>query len=364
VAQLSGDAHLSNFGAYTSPERRVDFDFNSYQETAVGPWEWDLKRLVTSVEIAARELDFGKRHRHKIVQSTSRQYRLAMRSFARMTNLEVWHSKLEAKVIVDATRERQSKSQRKRVKRAMAKSDSRETLAPLRDLTTESHGIRQLVDSSPLVARVAELGHDAGLDLGTAEAFLGTFANTLPEAQANLLRSYHLVDLARLTIGVGTIGIGRWVALLTGRDSADLLFLHLSEPRPSTLSGVLPASTYPNDAARVAAGQRVMQSDIDMFLGWSAVDDPAGGQRRLAVRHLRDQRGSADIAAMTVESMAAYAQACAWTLAQAHARSGDRIAINAYLGASDAVDRALHSFAVAYADLNEQDYATFRSAVD
>lgn len=362
LTQACGDAHLSNFGAYASPDRRVDFGFNSFEDTVFGPWEWDLKRLVASIEVAGRERDFGKRHRRRIVQSCSRSYRLAMRSFARMTNLEIWHSHLEAGAIMDATKERGGKSQRKRVSRQMAKTDSRETLPPLRQLTRIQDGRRVVVDSPPLVAHDATATTGASLDVDVAGAVLAGVADTLPDAHAELLRSYELVDLARLTVGVGTVGIGRWAALLTGRDDADLLFLLLSEPTTATLAPYLPTDDQPNDAARMVHGQRLLQSDPDIFLGWAGATGVDCDERRFCVRHLRDQRGSADIESMTVDGMTAYARACAWTLADAHARGGDPIAINAYLGASDAADRALHSFAVAYADQNEADFTAFRDS--
>lgn len=360
LTQLNGDAHLSNFGAYASPDRRVDFDFNSFEDTVVGPWEWDLKRLVASIEIAGRDRDFSKRHRRHIVQSCSRSYRLAMRSFARMTNLEVWHSRLAAGAIMDATKERGSKSQRKRVSRQMAKTDSRETLPPLRNLTGKHEGRRVIVESPPLVTRDTPES-SADLDVDLAAAVLANVADTLPDAHARLLGSYELVDLARLTVGVGTVGIGRWAALLTGRDDADLLFLVLSEPTSAMLAPYVAADDQPNDAARVVHGQRLLQSDADIFLGWAAATDADGVERRFRVRHLRDQRGSADIESMTVDGMTAYARACAWTLADGHARGGDPIAIDAYLGASDAADRALQGFAEAYADQNEADFTAFRN---
>jgi uncharacterized protein (DUF2252 family) len=366
VAQLCGDAHLSNFGLFASPERRLVFDVNDFDETLPGPWEWDVKRLAASLEIAGRENGYPTKQRRQIVVAAVGAYRQAMRRFSAMTNLEVWYahgdvSDLRAQIDkqLDATR-------RKNLARNLAKARTKDHLQAFSKLTTVVDGELQIVAEPPLIERLADLLPDTaerGRLVDQIQELLEDYRSTLETDRQKLLGQYRPVDMARKVVGVGSVGTRCWIVLMLGRDEHDPLFLQAKEAEPSVLEKFLGASEYSHAGQRVVAGQRLMQATSDVFLGWQRTTGIDGQVRDFYVRQLRDWKGSADIEAMVPAGMLPYGQLCGWTLARAHARSGDRIAIAAYLGAGDTFDRAVGEFASAYADQNERDYGALVEAI-
>ena len=369
--QLCGDAHLSNFGGFASPSRDLLFDLNDFDETLPGPFEWDVKRLAASFEIAGRDLGFDDRARRASVLAVVRAYRESMRAFAGMTNLQVWYSRLDAAELVASLRSQQGKKQAKTVKRAAEKAQTKDSMKAFAKLTHEVDGEPRIVSDPPLIVPIAELFEDAGRDdmtademtAGILELFRG-YRRTLQPDRRTLLEGFRYADLARKVVGVGSVGTRCWILLLLGRDERDPLFLQIKETGASVLEPLLGRSQFRNHGQRVVEGQRLMQAASDIFLGWIRVKAGLDGlQRDFYVRQLWDWKTSADLETISPAGLEFYAQPCGWTLARAHARSGDRIALAAYLGKSDAFDRALAEFAVAYADQNEKDYATLVQAV-
>ena len=364
--QLCGDAHLSNFGVFGTPERRMDFDVNDFDETLPGPFEWDLKRLAASLEVAGRDRGFAKAEREAVVRACASSYRTAMAGFAGQSNLEIFYARLD---VDDAFARYQATVPRKLVKRAekgLAKARTKDSMQALDRLTHDVDGEPRITADPPLIVPVSDLLSDdqAEIFTGWAHARLREYRRTLETDRRRLLERYRLVDLARKVVGVGSVGTRAWIALMLGRDSRDPLFLQIKEAQPSVLEEFAGRSEYRNAGHRVVSGQRLMQAASDVFLGWIHVTETLdGGERDFYVRQLRDWKGSADIEAMVPKGMRIYAQMCGWTLARAHARSGDPVAIAAYLGTSDAFDRAIAAFSVAYADRNERDYALLKDAV-
>ena len=365
-AQLCGDAHLSNFGAFASPERRLVFDLNDFDETLPGPFEWDLKRLATSFEVAGRDRGFDPKERRTIVRRVTEVYRTAMRDFASMTNLAVWYAHLD---VVDAIAEFGTQfdtSQRKRVEKNVAKARSRDSVQALGKLTAIVDGERRIVSDPPLIVPIEELVDGPRAEHLTEELaeIVRRYRSTLSTDRRHLLEQYRLVQVARKVVGVGSVGTRAWILLFLGKDEDDPLFLQAKEAGRSVLEDHLGSSAYANSGHRVVAGQRLMQASSDIFLGWEHTEAGLDGQSRdFYIRQLRDWKGAAVIDTMDPQMMAAYAKLCGWTLARAHARSGDRIAIASYLGSSDAFDRVIADFSTAYADRNEQDYAALTAAV-
>ena len=370
--QLCGDAHLSNFGAYASPERRLVFDINDFDETLAGPFEWDVKRLAASMIIAARENGFSKKQSQKAALAAVETYRTAIRDFASQSILAVWYAHLniedalvEYKATLSRRKLKQSKSALKKTQARLAKARSRDSLQAIGKLTSVVDGNRQIRSDPPLIMRLDDM---KDLDPEVMRARLGTlmqtYRKTLPSDRRHLLDHFTITDIGHKVVGVGSVGTRAWVLLLEAGVEKDALVMQAKQAGPSALSGFAGESQYHNNGQRVVAGQHLMQASSDIFLGWFRAR-PMGGARYqdYYVRQLRDWKMSAVIEEMTPQSMQVYARLCGWTLARAHARSGDRIAISAYLGRSNRFDIAVTDFAEMYAGQNERDHAALAAAV-
>jgi uncharacterized protein (DUF2252 family) len=365
IAQLCGDAHLSNFGLFASPERQLVFDVNDFDETLPGPWEWDVKRLAASVEVAARGNGLNPVACRAVVTQAACKYRKAITEFATMTNLEVWY----AHVAVDHLGEAAvgsvlGSTERKRAEKVMSKARRHDHLQAADKLTELVDGELRFVSDPPLLVPIEELlpERDADeFDRRVGRAF-DEYHASLPSDRRVLLDGYQPKRLARKVVGVGSVGTRAWVVLMQGRDIGDPLLLQVKEAQASVLERFVGRSRYDNSGQRVVSGQRLMQACSDIFLGWQRMEVD-GAERDFYVRQLHDWKGSADVEAMGAAELGAYGELCAWTLARAHARSGDRIALAAYLGNGTAFDDAMADFAAAYADQNEQDFAALADAV-
>jgi len=357
--QLSGDAHFQNFGGFASPERDLVFDLNDFDETLPGPFEWDLKRLAASFEIAGRDRDFTRTERKHAVLAAVRSYRKAMGRFAAMGELDVWYARLDAKAIDQDLEEAHDRKLRRSLRRAEAKGQRHDRMLALARLTRKIDGELRFISDPPLIVPLAELdGREDGAVLESRlHALFRRYRRTLPAERRTLIERFRHVDLARKVVGIGSVGTRSWAMLLVGRDDGDPLFLQIKEALPSVLEPLLGKSQFATHGQRVVVGQRLMQAASDSFLGWVHSDETVdGGAHDFYVRQLWDWKTSVDVDTILPRGLTAYATACGWTLARAHARSGDRIAIAAYLGASDRFDRAVAEFAAGYADLNEQDH--------
>jgi uncharacterized protein (DUF2252 family) len=364
--QCCGDAHLSNFGVFASPERRLVFDINDFDETLPGPWEWDVKRLAASLLIAARDNGYSAKQGDRIVLSAAAQYRAAMREFAAMPNLEVWYAHLEIERLLAERQADLKHRQVKKTKKVLAKARTRDSMTAFSKLTGTVDGRTQIVDQSPLIVPLRILAGDQSSALfEELRNLLRTFRSSLPHERRIVLEQFELADFARKVVGVGSVGTRAWIALLFGRDHTDPLFLQMKEAETSVLAEHLGASEFDNQGERVVSGQRSMQAASDIFLGWIRVQSPLDGAKRdFYGRQLKDWKGSVEIDQLIPDGMEVYGRLCGWTLARAHARTGDRIAIAAYLGSSSAFDRAILEFSHAYADQNERDYGQLADAVD
>jgi uncharacterized protein (DUF2252 family) len=355
-AQLCGDAHLSNFGAYASPERALLFDLNDFDETLPGPWEWDVKRLATSFVVAGRENGFDATDCRQAAQASVASYRQRMAEFSQMGELEVWYSRVSEEdvrgMLSDA---RTKKKTQKKLSKTVRKARSRDSLQALSKLTRVVDGHRMINDDPPLLVRIPEEDEIRA----QVYAILESYKRTLQEDRRHLLDQYRFVDTARKVVGVGSVGTRAYVVLLEGRDQDDPLFLQVKEAGASVLERYVKSSTYEHHGHRVVAGQRLMQAASDIFLGWFR--GTAG--RDFYWRQLRDMKGSANVEGMSPDELVIYAGLCGWALARAHARSGDRVQIDGYLGKSETFDRAIADFAQAYADQTERDYAALCAAV-
>jgi uncharacterized protein (DUF2252 family) len=363
--QLCGDAHVSNFGAFASPERRLVFDFNDFDETLPGPFEWDVKRLAASLSVAGRDNGFPAKDRRKIVLAAVEGYRTAMRGFAQQPLLDVWYAHMDIEQTVGLFRS-QIKAKRFKAGEAMlAKARTRDSMQALGKLTTVVEGRRQIISDPPVVVPVEELFSDMQADTIYEElrSVVGKYRRTLQSDRRHLLEQFTLVQLARKVVGVGSVGTRAWILLMDGGDGIEPLFLQAKEAQPSVLAEYCGRSKYSNEGERVVAGQHLMQAQSDIFLGWTRVPAPDGVDRDFYVRQLRDWKFSMPIEQMIPSGLRVYAQLCGWTLARAHARSGDRIALAAYLGRSAKFDQAIAEFAETYADQNERDYAALQAAV-
>ncbi|MET9407368.1 DUF2252 domain-containing protein [Streptomyces sp. NPDC002935] len=365
AAQLCGDAHLLNFRLLASPERKLMFDINDFDETLPGPWEWDVKRLSASFVIAARANGFDDAERARIVSGTVRSYREAMIRFAGMSNLDVWYAKIDAERLKDLTTGRLRKGGQKKLDQALTKARSRDTLQVFEKLTRRVDGRPVIAADPPLLVPLADLLPKT--ERTTLErqfrGLIERYGITLPSDRRALLDDYRLGDVARKVVGVGSVGTRCWIILLLGRDGRDPLFLQAKEADTSVLADHIGASQYRNQGERVVAGQRLMQAASDMFLGWERVDGIDGKRRDFYVRQLRDWKGIAMPETMSPGQLETFGALCGGTLARAHARSGDRIAIASYLGNKDSFDRALVTFAEGYADQNERDHQALVDAV-
>jgi uncharacterized protein (DUF2252 family) len=363
--QLCGDAHLANFGGFASPERDLVFDINDFDETLPGPWEWDIKRLAASIEIAGRDRGFTAKERGYCVLSAAVEYQRAMSEFAVASNLSVWHAILDEAAIrqrwgLEAST-RDLKQLRLRVEEARAKDNER----ALERLTRVVDGHLQIVSSPPLVVRLEEVlpsGEHRQLEAIVRE-FIRRYRATLLIDRRHLVEEYRYVDIARKVVGVGSVGTRTWIILLTGRDDTDPLFLQVKEAQASVLEPYIGRSKYAKHGERVVNGQRLIQAAPDILLGWDHIQLSDGLPQDYYVRQLWDWKVSAQIDTMLPERLAFYAKVCAWALARAHARSGDRVAIAAYLGKNNRFAQAIVEFSVAYANQNERDYAALVEAV-
>jgi len=367
AVQACGDAHLSNFGLFASPERALVFDVNDFDETLPGPWEWDVKRLAASLEVAARDRGYLRGPRRQIVTSAVRRYREAMRGFAGQPTLAVWYARAEVGELQEQFGPQLRARDRKQADRDVAKARTRDSLQALSRLTRQVDGRPRIIADPPLVVPLADLAGDqadhARLETELARLVV-SYRRTLETDRRYLLQQFQIADMARKVVGVGSVGTRCWIVLLLGRDGSDPLFLQVKEAERSVLEDAAGPSEYANHGQRVVAGQRLIQAASDIFLGWQRnQDDPDGRAHDYYVRQLRDGKASADIETMTPTGMRAYGELCGWTLARAHARSGDRIAIAAYLGQSAVFDQAIAEFAAAYADQNERDYRALQAAV-
>jgi uncharacterized protein (DUF2252 family) len=366
TVQLCGDAHLSNFGGFASPEREMLFDVNDFDETLPGPFEWDLKRLAASLEVAARSRGCDRTTARNIVLGAARSYRQTIRTFAGTTNLAVWYARLDVAGVVNRWGGTVGKKVKAEFERNIAKAQAKDQLKARANLTQMVHGEPRFRSDPPLLVPVRELYADVEADaLETAvHESLRQYRRTLQGDRRHLLESYRYVDLARKVVGVGSVGTRAWVALFVGRDDADTLILQVKEAEASVLERFLTRSAFANQGQRVAEGQRLMQAASDMFLGWQRVTD--GFDQRshdYYVRQLWDWKFSANVDTMTPQLLSSYAEMCGWTLARAHARSGDAIAISSYLGTGDTFDQAVADFAFTYSDQTEADHQALVDAI-
>jgi uncharacterized protein (DUF2252 family) len=362
--QLCGDAHLSNFGAYAAPDRRLVFSVNDFDETLPGPFEWDLKRLVASFAVAGRDRGFTTKQRQAINRAVTRSYRTAMKRFAGMDTLDEWYARIDVDQISDAFRRQGRKKQLKQLDKEVAKAESKTSLKAFSKLTHLVDGEPRIVSDPPTIVPVEEFtqpGETTALD-DFLHGVFRSYRETLPGDRRLLLERFRYTHAARKVVGVGSVGTRAWIVLLLGHEN-DPLFLQAKEAEASVLEPFLGESGFDNHGQRVVEGQQLTQAASDIMLGWLRTADRHGVERDFYVRQLWDAKGSADVARMDPKAMGTYAQVCGWALAKAHARSGDAIAIASYLGASDALDRALAAFAETYADQNTKDYEALEAAV-
>jgi uncharacterized protein (DUF2252 family) len=365
--QCCGDAHLSNFGGFSAPDRRTVFDINDFDETSKAPFEWDVKRLAASFEIATRARGLSATEAESVAQHAARSYREAMQQFATMSNLDVWYARLDADALLAGLRTRVTAREIKRVQRNMAKAQGKDNLKAFDKLTERVDGNVRIISDPPLIVRIEDMAMAEGVDPKVLDAWLrDTFRHyrqSLQPDRRHLLESYEMIDIARKVVGVGSVGTRCWIVLLLGKDEADPLFLQVKEAERSVLEPHAGKSEYANHGQRVVEGQRLLQASSDIMLGWFRAHAPDGVDRDYYVRQLWDGKLSADIDTLAPESFPLYAEMCAGTLARAHARSGDRVAIASYLGSGAAFDRAIGEFAAAYADQNQRDYESFVAAL-
>ncbi|WP_439658601.1 DUF2252 domain-containing protein [Lentzea sp. HUAS TT2] len=361
TCQLSGDAHVGNFGVFASPERRLVFDLNDFDETLPGPWEWDVKRLAASIAVAGRENGLGRKARAAAVRTAAGRYRSAMIRFAGRGDLDVWYAHAGADEIEILLKARADKTKQRRFAQQQAKARARDSLQAYRKLTSVVDGCRRITADPPLLVPVGHLLPDADrADLEfMIQDLLAGYAGTLSADRRHLMNGFRFVDMARKVVGVGSVGTRCWIVLLYGRDENDPLLLQVKEASRSVLADHVPGGVRTNhrsEGERVVAGQRLMQAAGDIFLGWETAEGIDGLTRDFHVRQLRDWKGSASVETMDAAGLRLYGALCGWTLARAHARTGDRIAMAAYLDDGRAFDAALAEFAERYADRNEQDY--------
>ncbi|WP_406137146.1 DUF2252 domain-containing protein [Streptomyces anulatus] len=363
--QCCGDAHMLNFRLLASPERRLMFDINDFDETLPGPWEWDVKRLSASLVIAGRANGFSSKERASVVRAAVQSYRERMRAFAGMGNLDVWYTSYEADDLRDQWGPVVGAGQRNRWERATERARTHDTLQVFDKLTHILDGRRQIAPDPPLLVRLQDLLPDR--ERGDLEKeishLIERYGHTLQTDRRFLLEQYRLADIARKVVGVGSVGTRCWIILLLGKDDEDPLFLQAKEADESVLAPYIGGSAFRTQGERVVAGQRLMQATSDIFLGWERVQGIDGKRRDFYIRQLRDWKGIAVTEDMSPKRMANFGRLCGATLARAHARSGDRIAIAAYLGGSDVFDCALATFAELYADQNEKDHQALVDAI-
>ena len=363
--QLCGDAHLSNFGGFAAPDRRLVFSINDFDETLPGPFEWDVKRLVASFAVAGRDRGFDAKQRQSINLMVTRSYRDAIRGFAAMSNLDLWYARIDVDEIAALAAQQGTPKQQRRFERNVAKARSKDSLKAFAKLTTIVDGEPRIASDPPLIVPIEEVM--SGVEAVELEEFvrgvIRAYRRTLSADRRRLLERFRYAHAAHKVVGVGSVGARAWIVLMLGRDETDPLFLQLKEAQASVLEPFLGKSAFAKHGQRVVEGQRLTQAASDIMLGWIRLTDLGGVSRDFYVRQLWDGKGSALVETMNPPAMTVYAEVCGRALAKAHARSGDAIAIAGYLGAGDSFDRALASFAEAYADQNERDYRALQDAV-
>jgi len=371
TAQICGDAHLSNFGVFASPERQLVFDCNDFDETLPGPWEWDIKRLAASIVVAGRDKGHPKSVRTAAIVEVGRAYRESMNQMATMSNLDVWYFHVDVESVISQLESQAtttgSKAQARMAATAtkvVAKARTKDSMKALDKLTHVVDGERRIISDPPLLVPAEEVFPELEADqfMHMFRELLRRYRQTLSTDRRHLLEQYQFSQMARKVVGVGSVGTRVWVVLLHGAGSEDVLFLQAKEAEASVLERFTKKSQYGNHGARVVAGQRLMQASSDIFLGWQRSEGLDGASHDYYVRQLQDWKGSIDTETMVPQGLEAYGRLCAGTLARAHARSGDRFAIAAYLGNSDNFEKALAKFAESYADQNERDYEAFAAA--
>ncbi len=366
VAQLAGDAHLANFGGFATAERMMVFDLNDFDETLPGPFEWDVKRLVASFEVAGQHSAFTPAQRSGIVATVADEYRAGMAEFAGMTRLDVWYARMQAEDILNRWFGQADDARIASFQKVLAKGRKKTSAGAASRYTAQGpDGDLRVISDAPFVEPASEL---SGLDEAQVRSFIEEvfteYRKSLPDNLKVLLDGYRVVDAGRKVVGVGSVGTRCWIVLLVGRDDPrDDLVLQFKQASASVLEEVAPASAYGNHGQRVVEGQRLMQASSDMLLGWTRVKSLDGIPRDYYVRQMWDWKTSPDLESMDHQTMRVYARVCGWTLARAHARSGDRHAISAYLGSGSAFTRAMQQFAEAYADQNNRDYKAFLRAI-
>jgi uncharacterized protein (DUF2252 family) len=376
TVQACGDAHLSNFGVFASAERSLFFDVNDFDETLPGPWEWDVKRLTASLAIAGRERGYSKGERATIVRGAAEAYRTEMVKLAEMRDLDVWYAHVDVETVMreiggplglggaKGAAKAQSKV-RARTEKGLAKARTRDSMQALDKLTTVVDGQARFVNTPPVLVPIEDLLPEAEAEHLTERfhGLLSDYRRTLQSDRQHLLNQFRFAGMARKVVGVGSVGTRAWVVLMLGSDRQDPLLLQAKEAQPSVLAEFVGKSQYTNQGERVVAGQHLMQASSDIFLGWDHVVGIDGVRRDFYVRQLHDWKGAVDVDVMIPQGMLIYGRLCGATLARAHARSGDRIAIAAYLGTGPTLDRAIVSFSESYADQNQRDYDAFLKAI-
>jgi uncharacterized protein (DUF2252 family) len=362
--QTCGDAHLSNFGLFASAERTMVFDINDFDETLAGPWEWDVKRLVASLAVAGRINGLNGKQCRRVLTATARGYRTAMRSFARQTALGVWYTQPDIAALLKSRHHVLAHTQVANTKKAVAKARTHDSLHSLDKLSTAVNGGRRIIADPPLVVPIEDLlpGPAAERFSERMHELIRNYSRSLSTDRRHLLEQFRFEHLARKVVGVGSVGTRSWIVLMLGRDDGSPLFLQAKEAQASVLEQYVGTSEHQQHGERVVAGQRLMQASGDIFLGWDRVQGIDGQDRDFYVRQLRDWKGSVVIEDMPPAGLSAYGSVCGWTLARAHARSGDRIAIAAYLGSSERFDEAVADYAEAYAKLNDKDFSVLQRA--
>jgi len=363
--QLCGDAHLSNFGAFASPERRLVFSVNDFDETLPGPFEWDVKRLAASLAVAGRDNGFSGKACRKIVLAGVERYRNAMQEFSGQSFLTVWYAHLDVDDTIAQFRSQMPKKTLKAAEDMVAKAHTRDSMQALSKLATQADGQWRIISDPPLIEPIEEVFPDeqASAFRKLIRGMLVKYQRTLQSDRKYLLQHFTLAHVARKVVGVGSVGTRCWVALLDAGDETEPLLLQIKEAQVSVLARYCGRSQYASQGERVVTGQHLMQAESDIFLGWTRATDPDGVDRDYYVRQLKDWKFSAPIEQMNPSDLATYAGMCGWTLARAHACSGDRIALAAYLGGSGRFDEAIAGFAQEYADQNERDHAALQAAV-
>ena len=366
--QLCGDAHLSNFGGFAAPDRRMVFSINDFDETLPGPFEWDVKRLVASFAVAGRDRGFDPKQRETINREVGRAYREGIRRFSAMNTLDLWYFRLDIEdLLATISREMKQKDVKayERAQANVAKGRTKDSTKAFGKLTEVVDGELRIIGDPPLIVPIEEVhAENAHLIEEFLRGVVRSYRRTLAGDRRKLLERFRYVHAARKVVGVGSVGTRAWICLLLGRDDEDPLFLQFKEAQPSVLEPFVGRSEFANSGQRVVEGQRLTQAASDIMLGWIKVDAPDGVKRDFYVRQLWDAKTSALVDVMEPRTMEAYARACGTELARAHVRAGDGVAIASYLGAGDTFERALARFAESYADQNERDYAALKAAVE